>query len=325
MYSYLNDVATALPVVLQESGPDGNISYAFGLGLVSESSPAFDFFYHYDGLGSVIGLTDSSGKLAGRYLYDAWGQANLSVPDTQIGTKNKFRFTGEALDPGTQLYYLRARYYDSSSGRFMSKDPLAGFLRSPSVGLNRYSYAGNSPLNYVDPTGLSFFGNVLDAATEAVTGGAAALALSVTTTVGGTYVGFYNFLSGGRFGGKQLEQGFKAVQQGEARVLVESVARLEGVSISTQERIDTAATVVDITNLASSVLSLYQIYKTPLPNLVQDHNLLTAVHNPFYLLFQEATDITGILSTPLDIQDFLTKYFTAQPTTTANGKKGPTP
>jgi hypothetical protein len=34
------------------------------------------------------------------------------IPDPQLGTRNKFRFTGEALDPGTQLYYLRARYYD---------------------------------------------------------------------------------------------------------------------------------------------------------------------------------------------------------------------
>src|SRR5206468_484507 len=69
-YTYVNDVASALPVVLQESGPDGNISYAYGLGLVSESGPGFDFFYHYDGLGSVIGLTDVAGRLNGRYTYD---------------------------------------------------------------------------------------------------------------------------------------------------------------------------------------------------------------------------------------------------------------
>ena len=114
-YNYLNDVATALPVALQESGPDGNISYAYGLGLVSESGPTFSYYYHYDGLGSVIGLTDAAGKAAAAYAYDGWGNALLSIPDS-VGTKNKFRFTGEALDPGTQLYYLRARYYDPSVG-----------------------------------------------------------------------------------------------------------------------------------------------------------------------------------------------------------------
>jgi len=125
-YSYLNDVATALPVVLQESGPDGFISYAYGLGLVSESSSTFDAFYHYDGLGSIVGLTDPTGKLLGRYAYDAWGQTDLTAPGPQLGTKNKFRFTGEALDPGTQLYYLRARYYDPSVGRLNSRDPISG-------------------------------------------------------------------------------------------------------------------------------------------------------------------------------------------------------
>jgi len=154
IYNYLNDVATALPVVLQESGPDGNISYAYGLGLISESSSAFDFFYHYDGLGSVAGLTDPSGKLAGRYVYDAWGQTDLSVPDTQIGTKNKFRFTGEALDPATQLYYLRARYYDPSVGRFLVQDLLPGFARLV-LSRNRYIYALSNPIRNVDRAGLA--------------------------------------------------------------------------------------------------------------------------------------------------------------------------
>jgi len=147
-YNYLNDIATALPVILQESGPDGNISYAYGLSLISESSSAFDFFYHYDGLGSVAGLTDPAGKLAGRYVYDAWGQTDLSVPDTQIGTKNKFRFTGEALDPGTQLYYLRARYYDASTGRLLAEDPIQ--LKG-----SAYAYARQNPISWIDPSGLS--------------------------------------------------------------------------------------------------------------------------------------------------------------------------
>ena len=153
IYNYLNDVATALPVVLQESGPDGNISYAYGLGLISESSLKFDYFYHYDGLGSVIALSDASGKPSAAYVYDPWGNPLLNVSDS-VGTKNKFRFTGEALDPGTQLYYLRARYYDSTIARFVSRDPLPGIATLPSSE-NRYRYALSDPLRFTDPSGLA--------------------------------------------------------------------------------------------------------------------------------------------------------------------------
>ena len=139
-------------MALQESGPDGNISYAYGLGLVSESGPTFNYYYHYDGLGSVVGLTDAAGKAAAAYAYDAWGNALLSIPDS-VGTKNKFRFTGEALDPGTQLYYLRARYYDPSVGRFLNRDPLFGSPRTP-VARNRYLYTVGNPVRFRDPSGL---------------------------------------------------------------------------------------------------------------------------------------------------------------------------
>lgn len=150
-YDYLNDVATALPVALQESGPDGNISYAYGLGLVSESGPTFNYYYHYDGLGSVVGLTNDAGRAAAAYAYDTWGNPLLSIPDS-VGTKNKFRFTGEALDPGTGLYYLRARYHDTSTGRMNSVDPLFSVL-TRNAALLKYAYAANNPINQIDPTG----------------------------------------------------------------------------------------------------------------------------------------------------------------------------
>ena len=166
-YSYLNDVATSLPVVLQESGPDGNISYAYGLGLISESSPSFNYFYHYDGLGSVIALTDASGRPSAAYAYDPWGNPLLSIPDS-VGTKNKFRFTGEALDPGTQLYYLRARYYDPASGRFLGRDPLSGNTHIP-ASLNRYVYAFSDPLRFSDPRGLAAQDGSTQAYTDSLT------------------------------------------------------------------------------------------------------------------------------------------------------------
>ncbi len=55
-------------------------------------------------------------------------------------------FTGEQRDADSGLYYLRARYYDPSMGRFPGRDPLPFF--------NRYAYVGNNPVNLVDPSGL---------------------------------------------------------------------------------------------------------------------------------------------------------------------------
>ncbi|MGA8087748.1 MAG: RHS repeat-associated core domain-containing protein [Terracidiphilus sp.] len=151
-YNYVNDVAAGLPLTLQESGPDGNITYAYGRGLIEEAAPAFNYFYQYDGLGSVIGLTDAKGIPQGAYAYGAWGNTLLAVTD--VGTRNKFRFTGEALDPGTGLYFLRARYYDPSVGRLSSRDPLAGIVAKPRTA-NRYAYVLSNPLRYRDPSGMT--------------------------------------------------------------------------------------------------------------------------------------------------------------------------
>jgi RHS repeat-associated protein len=60
-------------------------------------------------------------------------------------------FTGQRLDD-TGLYYYGARYYDATIGRFISADTVTPNLTNPQA-LNRYSYALNNPLKYIDPSG----------------------------------------------------------------------------------------------------------------------------------------------------------------------------
>jgi len=60
-----------------------------------------------------------------------------------------FRYTARELDSETGLYYYRARYYDSSTGRFLSEDPIRF-----KAGTNFYPYVSSSPTNFRDPSGL---------------------------------------------------------------------------------------------------------------------------------------------------------------------------
>lgn len=102
-------------------------------------------FYHSDGLGSVIALTDKKQKTVEKYEYDSFG--NLK------GGKNPsqpFTYTGRIWDAETGLYDYRARTYDSSLGRFISRDPL-GFKAGD---VNLYGYTKNNPINKKDPSGL---------------------------------------------------------------------------------------------------------------------------------------------------------------------------
>jgi RHS repeat-associated protein len=148
--NYVNDIAAGLPVVLQDAiGGGPTSSYVYGLNLIEAFQPLSNDFYHYDGLGSVILLTDIKGRPETGYLYDAWGNSILPASPT-----NPFRFTGQALDSATGLYYLRARYYDPSVGGFLNKDPLPGFIAQPKD-RNRYRYSLGNPIRFTDPSGLS--------------------------------------------------------------------------------------------------------------------------------------------------------------------------
>ncbi len=90
-----------------------------------------------------MALTDGSGNVTATYAYDAFG----AVRSQTGSTTNLWQFTGQQLDAESSLYFLRARYYDSSTGRFLGRDPL-------SASLNPYSYADNNPVNATDPSGM---------------------------------------------------------------------------------------------------------------------------------------------------------------------------
>ena len=103
-------------------------------------------YYEADGLGSITSLSNAAGALAQTYTFDSFGNQTASSGSLT----NPFQYTGRELDGETNLYYMRARYFDPQTGRFLSEDPL-GF----SVGVNFYGYVLNNPVNLIDPVGLA--------------------------------------------------------------------------------------------------------------------------------------------------------------------------
>ena len=103
--------------------------------------------YHADRLGSVRAITDATGAVTATYRTDEFG-----LPTATTGTTTQpFTFTGEPRD-ATGLTYLRARYYDPTLGRFMSRDRGQDFLGSPGS-LNSYVYVESNPTTSRDPSG----------------------------------------------------------------------------------------------------------------------------------------------------------------------------
>ncbi len=117
--------------------------------LFGKEGPGEIFYYHADGLGSVVALTDANGKTVESYAYSPFGE--LKRKGDKV--KNTYTFTGREWDKEVKLYYYRARYYDPKTGRFISKDPI-GFAGGDA---NLYGYVGENPVNFKDPLGLFLF------------------------------------------------------------------------------------------------------------------------------------------------------------------------
>ncbi len=145
---------TGYPQVIEELSGAGAVTreYTYGLQRIDEnqviSSTWTPSFYGYDGGGSVRQLTSAAGAITDTYEYDAFGNS-FTVSGS---TPNNYLYRGEQFDPDLGLYYLRARYYNPLTGRFMSRDPNKGKLNLPGT-LHSYLYASGDPVNRIDPMG----------------------------------------------------------------------------------------------------------------------------------------------------------------------------
>ena len=116
-------------------------------------------YFHTDHLGSIAVITDGNGAVAERLSYDAWGKRRFANgaddPSGSITSQTTYGFTGQEELSVTGLVHLNGRVYDSLIGRMMSADPTVPDALNPQA-WNRYSYVGNDPLTFTDPTGYSW-------------------------------------------------------------------------------------------------------------------------------------------------------------------------
>ncbi len=149
---YLVDTEGPLSQVVAEI-VDGSVQtlYVRGLDqLIAAFRPASGTrrYFHGDGLGSIVLLTDEAATVTDRYSYSGFGE----LLQHQGSDPQPYRFAGEPFETESGLYFNRARWLDVAGGRFISVDPFIGLAGNPSS-LHRYRYAGADPVNATDPTG----------------------------------------------------------------------------------------------------------------------------------------------------------------------------
>ena len=105
-------------------------------------------FHHFDEMGNTVFLTNEAGAVTDSYAYTPYG----IITDSTGTYDNAFTWQGQfsVMDEGNGLYYMRARYYDSNTARFISRDPIQSL--NPKA-INPYQYAIGNPLRFVDPSG----------------------------------------------------------------------------------------------------------------------------------------------------------------------------
>jgi len=136
------DTNGSLPTVLS----DGQSDYLYGpLGAPMEQvnlSNSIPTFMTYAPSDSAWLTTNAAGDETGFWFYDAFGTLATGAPTSAFG------FAGEYTDTTTGLTNLRARWYESQTGGFTSRDPV--FASTDEA----YTYAGDDPVNGSDPSGL---------------------------------------------------------------------------------------------------------------------------------------------------------------------------
>ncbi|MDE6625518.1 MAG: hypothetical protein K2K56_03990 [Lachnospiraceae bacterium] len=154
---FVSDTSSDLSQTLAETDGKGNVKaeYTRADSLTAQVRNGKVSYYFYDGHGDVRALLNEAGRITDKYRYNAYGELIEQSGDTE----NHYLYTGEYYDGTSNLYYLRARYMNPSTGNFLTMDTYEGSIYDPDT-LHKYMYANGNPVMYSDPSG-NMFGAVL--------------------------------------------------------------------------------------------------------------------------------------------------------------------
>jgi RHS repeat-associated protein len=148
-----------IPRVTYTRGLDlaGSLSGAGGIGgLLARTdnssytvSPGMSHaYYQADGMGNVTCMVNSNQAVVAKYLYDGFG--NQLAKSGQLADANTYRASSQEYFSTSGLVGYSRRFYDSNLQRWLNRDPIG-----EAGGINLYQFVGNSPINNVDPFGLT--------------------------------------------------------------------------------------------------------------------------------------------------------------------------
>jgi RHS repeat-associated protein len=292
------------PQVLEErSVANGSptVSYVYGLDLIRRKAGTIERYFVYDGSGSSRALVDgtpgsaSLGQITDTYTYDAFGILTAQTPASG-GTPNVYLYTGEQWDADLGMYYLRSRYYHPQLGRFWTMDSFQASQADP-LGLHKYLYVHDNPVNMVDPSGQD--GELMTLVT--VLSISINLSQAYTHAVNKQYGLMVVDLLGAVSGGFGLAGGLGAMES-----MLPNALRLAGAGEAAASVTMTAAQLKGIAAIIAGTELSFAMAKH---HIMTDKNSVSDAPNgqgPFTPKFKELLEGTGIeLSDDLNIKDVI--------------------
>lgn len=184
------------------------------------------YYLHKDHLGSTDVITNALGNIIDNLSYAPFGmrrnattwldQAGITCATTDYG------YTSHVQLDTFGLIHMKGRIYDPKIGRFISPDPLAQKVSDPQT-LNRYSYCGNNPLNYIDPSGYFSLKSFVKSVVSAAAGTVAFVLSGGNPVVAGMVAGaVYGAMNGGGVKGIVIGAVIGGVSGGVGGIVVSS-------------------------------------------------------------------------------------------------------